>query len=76
MMSTPGFGKKSGDHCAVYHVITFPIACILSALLAWIFYALKKFNVTCAISFLPIINLVTGGDALTWLEIFNHGTFA
>ncbi len=76
MFDAPGSEKNPATIVLFLSVLTFPIVCAVSAVLAWVFYAFKKFSLACATSFLPAINLLTGAAALAWLEIFNHGNFA
>ena len=76
LFDAPGSEKNPATVVLFCAALTFPIVCLISIILSWILYARKHFAVACYTSFLPAVNIVCGGTALIWLELFNGGQFS
>jgi O-antigen/teichoic acid export membrane protein len=76
LFDAPGSEKNPATIVLFFSALTLPIACLISIVLSWVFYARERFRSACYISFLPVVNLLCGAAALIWLELFNAGQFS
>lgn len=68
-----GSTENPGTIVLFISALSFPIVCALSIAASWTLYAMKRFTVARWLAFLPVLNLLLGGAALAWLQIFNAG---
>jgi hypothetical protein len=76
IFDAPGSEKNPATIVLFFSALTLPIVCLLSIATAWVIYARKHFAAACCIALIPVVNLISGGAALLWLEIFNGGHFS
>ena len=76
LFDAPGSEKNPATIVLFWSALTLPVACFGWVALSWILYAKQKFAAATWISFLPAINLLCGGGALIWLQIYNGGRFS
>lgn len=73
LFDAPGSEKNPATIMLFVSALTAPVVSVLAIVLAWILYATNRLKAACWITLLPLVNLVGGGVALAWLEIFNSG---
>ena len=76
LFDAPGSEKNPATIVLFVSALTLPLVCVIAVSAAWILYARKWFAAACWVSLLPLVNLVGGGGALLWLELFNNGQFS
>jgi hypothetical protein len=64
-------------------VATFPLVCILAALLSWLVVLLPAFATlahrylwACGLTVLPLVNVAIAGVALAWITYVNDGSLS
>ncbi|MBD2258048.1 hypothetical protein [Pseudanabaena sp. FACHB-2040] len=83
MFDAPGSMENPATVTLAIGVATFPIVCVLAVVLSWTVALLpvlaqfpQHYSWACALTGLPLVNVVVAGLALAWLTVFNGGSFS
>ena len=76
LFDAPGSESNAATVVLFVNALTFPLACLVSVVASWVLYAVKRYTLACVLALLPLVNVIFGGGALLWLQVFNDGRFS
>jgi hypothetical protein len=75
LFDAAGSGSNPATVTLFWSIVTYPVVCLLSIVIGWLFYKFGNPFVGCVVAFVPAINLVAAVVAVICLQIFYGGKF-
>ena len=76
LFDAPGSEKNPATIALFVSALSLPLTCVVAIALSWILYRLGHHAIARWSSLLPLLNLLTGGLALIYLQLLCNGRFA